>query len=239
MDNSYEIPDNYQQKCLVVLLLDVSGSMRKEITPGSGIQRIDKLNEAIAQFYDDIIYGKNGVQKTTIGQLEIAIVAFDQAPKLIRSPKLLSRDEAVPVLTERGSTTETVKAIRYAINEVIEPRKRFYDKTGQTYYRPWIVLLTDGNPSSPQSEIDELAPDLVRRVKERHLSMIGVGIGDQVSLSKLNLLCAGHGTMLEGMRFGKFFRWLTNSLSIITKSNEDDTIDLSAGLDSWMKDYKI
>lgn len=237
MSTSDEMPDNYQQKCLVVLLLDVSGSMRKAVEPGSDVQRIDKLNEAIAQFYDDIIYGKNGVQKTTIGQLEVAIVAFDQEPKLVRKPKLLSRDEKVPVLTERGSTTETVKALEYALNEVIQPRKLFYERTGQTYYRPWIVLITDGNPSSSTSEIARFAPVLKKKVEDKHLSIIGVGVGDEVSMDNLMLLSADRACPLKGMRFGKFFRWLSNSLSTITKSNEDDTIDISIGADDWMKKY--
>lgn len=232
-----DMPDNFQQKCLVVLLLDVSGSMRKPISSGSDVQRIDRLNEAIAQFYDDIIYGKNGVQKTTVGQLEVAIVAFDQEPKLIRKPKLLSRDEPVPVLTERGSTTETVKALEFAINEVIQPRKLFYERTGQTYYRPWIVLLTDGNPSSPASEIEKIAPILEKKVADKHFTIMGVGIGDEVSMDKLNLLCANRGSLLKDMRFGKFFRWLSNSLTTITKSNEDDTVDISSGADEWMRRY--
>ena len=155
-------PDNYQQKCLCVLLLDVSGSMVKE-------DRIGKLNAAITQFYDDIIHGKNGVAKTTVQQLEVEIITFDQEPKIIRQPKLLSRDETPPVLQTRGSTTETVKAIEFALEEVIK-RKRRYDQTGQCYYRPWIVLMTDDNPTSSQSEIDRIAPKLLKEVNTNHIT---------------------------------------------------------------------
>jgi uncharacterized protein YegL len=239
MEPSFETPDNFQQKCLCVLLLDVSGSMRKPISEGSAITRLDKLNEALASFYDDIIHGKGGVAKTTKGQLEVAIVSFDQSPKLIRAPKLLSQAEKPPVLTERGSTTNTVKALDYAIDQVINSRKRFYDQTGMSYYRPWIVLLTDGNPTSSDEEIQRMHTKLCEMVKNKHLSIIGVGIGDKVSMEKLNQVSANHGTMLEGMKFGKFFRWLSNSLSTITKSNEDDTIDISKDLDTWMKGYQV
>jgi uncharacterized protein YegL len=239
MASSFEQPDNYQQKCLCVLLLDVSGSMRKPVSEGSSITRLDKLNEALASFYEDIIYGKHGVAKTTIGQLEVAIVAFDQSPKLIRKPKLLTRTEAAPKLTERGSTTETVRALDYVIDNVINGRKRWYDQTGQNYYRPWIVLLTDGNPSSSAEEIERIHTRLCQMVKDRHLSIIGVGIGDAVSIDKLNKVSADHAKLLNGMRFAQFFRWLSNSLSTITKSNEDDTIDISEGTDEWMKTYQI
>jgi uncharacterized protein YegL len=76
-------------------------------------------------------------------------------------------------------------------------------------------------------------------VKDRHLSIIGVGIGDAVSIDKLNKVSADHAKMLNDMRFAQFFRWLSNSLSTITKSNEDDTIDISEGIDEWMKTYQI
>lgn len=235
-NNNADIPENFQQKCLCVLLLDVSGSMKND-------NRLAKLNAAIAQFYDDIIYGRNGVAKATVGRLEVAIIAFDQDAKVIRPNKnsttlLLSRKEPPPVLTERGSTTETVKAIDKAL-EIINERKRFYDRTGQGYHRPWIVLMTDGKSSSPEMEIERIEKVLKEQIKGKHISMIGIGIGDQVPMENLNRLCGGHAKRLEGLRFAQFFQWLSNSFSVITQSNEDDTIDISTGSDDWMKNYTV
>lgn len=231
-----EIPENYQQKCLCVFVLDVSGSMKRE-------GRLGKLNAAIAQFYDDIIYGKNGVAKATVGRLEVAVLAFDQEPKWIRptahTPSLLlSRAESAPVLTERGSTTETVKALDEAL-EFIQKRKRHYDKYGQGYHRPWIVLMTDGKSSSPSHEVERIAKKLKSEVAGKHLSIIGVAIGDNVPMDNLNLLSGGHAVQLEGLRFGQFFQWLSKSLSTITQSSDDDIIDISMGCDDWMKNYSI
>lgn len=233
MSTYTEVPDNFQQKCLCVLLLDVSGTMVKNY---KNEDRLNKLNEAIVQFYDDIANGKNGVAKATVGQLEVAIVSFDQEPKLVRGPKLLSKYEIVPQLESRGSTTETVKAIRYAL-DLIEKRKHFYAQTGQTYYRPWIVLMTDGGTSSHPVIVDELAEELKEKIDKKRLSMIGVAIGDDVPLKFLSKLSGGHPVALEGLRFAEFFRWLSRSMSTITKSNDDDSIDISVDADSWMKNY--
>lgn len=231
-----DIPDNFQQKCLCVFLLDVSGSMRKD-------DRIGKLNAAIAQFYDDIIYGKNGVAKATVGRLEVAIIAFDQEPKLIRPAKkvtslLLSRNESIPVLSERGSTTETVKAIDMAL-KFIRGRKRFYDRTGQGYHRPWIVLMTDGKSSSKPDEIDRIEKVLKDEIKDKHLSMIGIAIGDDVPMDNLNRLSGAHACQLKDLRFAHFFQWLSNSFSLITQSSDDDITDISRGSDDWMKNYEV
>lgn len=231
-----EIPDNFQQKCLCIFLLDVSGSMRKD-------DRIGKLNAAMSQFYDDIVYGKNGVAKATIGRLEVAIIAFDQEPKLIRPAKknaslLLSRNEKFPILAERGSTTETVKAIDVAL-KFINERKRFYDRTGQGYHRPWIVLLSDGKSSSPEHEIQRIEKIINAEIAGKHLSIIGLAIGDDVPLENLNRFCGGRACKLEGLRFAQFFQWLSNSFSLITQSNDDETIDISTGRDDWMKNYSV
>ena len=133
MEYKGESPKNFQQKCLCVLLLDVSGSMRKGLEGNDSIRRIDKLNEGIARFYDDIINAKCGVAKTTKNQLEIAIIKFDQEPIIIRKPGLLESTDVSPILEERGSTTETVKAIEAALDLVSE-RKRFQSRAVETEF---------------------------------------------------------------------------------------------------------
>ncbi len=235
MNYQAESPKNYQQKCLCVLLLDVSGSMRRPISEGSMIQRIDKLNEGVDQFFDDIINQHGGVKgSTTRGQLEVAIIKFDQEPIVERPPRLLELSDKAPVLTERGSTTETVKGIKKAL-EVINERKRFYDRTGQTYYRPWIVLITDGNPSCSQRDIDEMEKELVAAISKKQISMIGVSVVDDVNQNTMNKLSGGHSVKLNDFRFAQFFHWLSNSFSTITKSNNDDGYDISDGAMDWMK----
>ena len=45
-DFSSEVAENYEQKCLCVLVLDVSGSMHGK--------RIDELNKGLQDFYNEI-----------------------------------------------------------------------------------------------------------------------------------------------------------------------------------------
>lgn len=230
-----ESPTNYQQKCLCVLVLDVSGSMRKPIEPNSSIKRIDKLNEGIRIFFDDIINNHGGVTNSNIrGQLEVAIIKFDQEPTLVRKPHLLELSEVAPVLTERGSTTETVKAIELALEEV-NKRKRFYDQTGQTYYRPWIVLISDGNPTSSQESIEMMSAKIQKQIKNKQISIIGVSVTDYMNQDIMCKLSGGHNVSIRDFRFAQFFKWLSNSFSTITKSNDDDGYDISEGSAEWMK----
>ena len=66
-----QAPDNYQQKCLCVLLLDVSGSMMKD-------NKLLLLNKAVRKLYDDIINAKNGIAPSTKDQLFVEVISFDQ-----------------------------------------------------------------------------------------------------------------------------------------------------------------
>lgn len=233
MEYKGESPKNFQQKCLCVLLLDVSGSMRKGLEGNDSIRRIDKLNEGIARFYDDIINAKSGVAKTTKNQLEIAIIKFDQEPIIIRKPGLLESTDVPPILEERGSTTETVKAIE-AVLDLVSERKRFYNDTGQKFYRPMIVLITDGKPSSPQRKIDMMGEEITRRVKQKEIYMVGLSLIGNINHETMSKLSGGqYKFAVNEFEFSKFFQWLSVSVSNLSKSSDDSDIDFDDIEDSW------
>lgn len=214
-----EEPDNYQQKCLCLLLLDVSGSMARD-------NKLGLLNDAVKQMYDDIIHGKNGVEPTTKDRLFVEVISFDQAPHRIQRYTLLSEATPAPVLTTRGSTTNTVRAIDFAIKE-IDAHKAMLKAQGQKYYKPWLILVTDGVPSSSSEEINRIARVVRKETKDNHMHMIAVGVGDRVNLDMLDKLSANNGTMLKDYSFSKFFKWLAKSSSDVFKS--DDKFDRKVG----------
>ena len=71
-DFAAEAAQNFEQKCLVVLVLDVSGSMTLE-------NRIDELNKGLQEFYEDI-----SNDETTSQRLEISIITFNHIVKTIQ-----------------------------------------------------------------------------------------------------------------------------------------------------------
>ena len=111
-----ESAQNLEQKCLCVLVLDVSGSMRGA--------KLDSLNQGVRDFFTQI-QTADGVPESLVDQLEIAIMQYDEEVRILRDPKLLEDGELPPTLTERGSMTETVVAIEEAI-KLVEDRKAFY-----------------------------------------------------------------------------------------------------------------
>ncbi|EDN65603.1 protein containing Von Willebrand factor, type A [Beggiatoa sp. PS] len=79
--------------------------------------------------------------------MEISIITFHSDVKNELEPALVD-NFTMPILTTKGST-KLVDGVREAIAKV-EARKQWYKETGQPYYRPWIIAITDGEPDSDQ-----------------------------------------------------------------------------------------
>ena len=208
---------NQEQKCLCVFVLDVSGSMRGA--------KLDALNQGMKDFYNEIQCGEGGISEKLIEQLEVAVIQYDEEVKILREPKLLDEEEIPPVLEERGSTTETVVAM----------------ETGQKYYRPWIVVMTDGEPygnRASQSDIDNISSRVAADTAAKKYFMMGIGVGE-ANMELLGKMCGGKALPLSGTKFTEFFKWLSNSLSMVSTSKEGDKVNISQGADAWMDSFEI
>ena len=221
---------NQEMKCLCGFVLDVSGSMRG--------QRLEALNQGMKDFYNEIQSGE-GVSEKLIDQLEVAIIQFDEEAQILRNPALLEEDEVPPTLTERGSTTETVVAMEEAIR-MVEERKAWYKETGQKYYRPWIVVLTDGEPygdRATEADINAIASRVATETEGKKYFVMGIGVGE-ANMDLLRKMC-GKALPLSGTKFTEFFKWLSNSLSTVSKSKEGEKVNISEGADAWMNSFDI
>ena len=221
---------NQEMKCLCVFVLDVSGSMRGE--------KLEALNQGIKDFYSEIQEG-DSVSEKLIDQLEIAVIQYDEEVQILRNPALLEEEEQAPTLTERGSVTETVMAMEEAIR-MVEERKAWYKETGQKYYRPWIVVMTDGEPygnRASQSDIDNISSRVAADTAAKKYFMMGIGVGE-ANMELLTRMC-GKALPLSGTKFTEFFKWLSNSLSMVSTSKEGDKVSIKEGTDSWMDSFEI
>ena len=208
---------NQEMKCLCVFVLDVSGSMRGE--------KLNALNQGLKDFYGEIQSAEGGISEKLIEQLEVAIIQYDE--------------EIPPVLEERGSTTETVVAMEEAIR-LVEDRKAWYKETGQKYYRPWIVVMTDGEPygnRATASDIDAIASRVASESAAKKYFMMGIGVGE-ANMELLRKMC-GTALPLQGTKFTEFFKWLSNSLSMVSTSKEGDKVNIREGSDARMDSFEI
>ncbi|MEM7369740.1 MAG: VWA domain-containing protein [Bacteroidota bacterium] len=216
-----ESPSNYEQKCTCVMVLDVSGSMKGE--------PIDKLNQGLQDFYQDI----QG-DLTTSNRLELSIVTFGSKVDCLVEPSLAD-NITLPTLIADGST-KLVDGVRKGI-EVALARKKWYNDTGQPYYRPWVILITDGEPDKNQ-DVDGLRREIEMGVQGKSFLFFAIGV-EQANMEMLNTISTK--TMppakLAGLKFSEFFNWLSNSMDIITSSEEGQVVNLPNT--TWTEGFTI
>ncbi|EJF54443.1 uncharacterized protein SapgrDRAFT_2788 [Saprospira grandis DSM 2844] len=205
-----ETPDNYEQKCLCTLVLDTSGSM--------GGEPIRELNRGLQEFYaaieEDLI---------AANRLEVSVVTFGSRINTLQEPSLIEGFD-MPTLGVSG-TTRLVDAVREAMRKT-EERKQWYKETGQPYYRPIVVLITDGEPDRDQ-DVNGLSSEIREAVEGKRFTFFGLGVKGY-NHATLQRICppTAPPMPLAGYKFSEFFKWLSNSIGIITKSKEGETIEL-------------
>ena len=215
-DFSAEAAQNNEKKCLCVLVLDVSGSMRGK--------PIDEMNKGLQDFYNEISDDDSTSQK-----LEVSIITFSNLVETVLEPALVDNFK-MPQLSAAG-TTAMVDAMNEAIDKV-EARKKWYKETGQTYHRPWIILITDGEPDDDQ-DVDALAVRIKEGVAGRHFEFLPIGVGG-ANMAVLDKIKGSRNPIgLQGTKFSSFFKWLSASMETISKAKEGDQADFSKGMDEW------
>ena len=199
LEDLVDFTDNPEPRCACVLLLDTSGSMH-----GSPIQA---LNEGLKAFKDEL-------ESDSLASLrvETAIVSFNSRVEL---EQVFATVDALstPNLSANGATN-TATAVNFAIDRV-EERKQTYRDAGISYYRPWIVLITDGASTEGSSPM-AAAADRVRQAEEsKQLAFFSVGV-EGAEMEELNRMGPRGALPLDGLAFREFFVWLSSSMTRVS-----------------------
>lgn len=217
LEDLVEFTDNPEPRCACVLLLDTSGSMH-----GPPIQA---LNEGVRAFKDEL---ENDPLASL--RVETAIVSFDSSVQLVQDFATVDA-LATPELDASGATS-TASAVNRAI-DMVEERKKTYRDAGIQYYRPWIVLITDGASTDGSSEM-RAASDRIRQAEDaKQLAFFGIGV-EGANMSELNQLGTRGAMSLNGLAFREFFVWLSSSMTRVSSSRVDDEINLP-DVSGWAK----
>jgi uncharacterized protein YegL len=151
-----EFAANPEPRCPCILLLDSSASMS-----GSPIQ---ELNEGLRALKQDLVADTMAAKR-----VELAVITFGPVevvtefctPDLYNPPSLIA-----------NNNTPMGQAIELAF-EKLESRKKNYRDNGISYYRPWIFLITDGEPTDQWQN----AAALVHRSEEQKAAaVVSVGV---------------------------------------------------------------
>lgn len=219
-------PINYEQKCLCVLVLDTSGSMNAD-------NAIGQLNQGLQTFKSQIMN-----DETARDRLEIAIVSFNSEIKVELQPSLISEIE-MPTFKASGQT-QLVRAIEEA-QQVIKDRKDYYKSKGLTYYRPWIVVMTDGDPYPANQDIDGIAQKIQEDADAKKYVFFMIGVGNEVHDDVLSKLTTSQfpAMRMDAVNFAEFFQWLSASATVVVNSDDLTDSNVSIPQPTWAQGFVI
>ena len=214
-----EFVENPEPRCPVILLLDVSSSMQGE--------KSQALNRGLVDFYLAI-----RKDQLASARCEIAIITFGSTAELVQD--FVTANRFSPRELIANGTTMMAEGIDLAL-EKIDERKQQYRDNGINYYRPWLFMLTDGQPTDPPERIEAASNRLKRAESEKRVAVFSVGVG-LANTARLRQMSVRAPLGLEGLRFGNMFAWLSQSISQVSRSRTGDEIDLDIeDLKSWAK----
>ncbi len=210
LDEAVEFAENPEPRCPCVLLLDTSASMT-----GTPIQA---LNDGLETFRDNLITDDLAKKR-----VEVAIISFDNQVKIVQ--EFITADQFEnPVLTAQGQTYMGT-AIHKAL-DMIAARKSEYRNNGITYYRPWVFLITDGEPQGESEKVVKEAGDRIKQEEDsKHVAFFAVGV-EGANMDKLGEIVMRTPLKLRGLDFREMFIWLSASMQQVSHSKVDEQVAL-------------
>ncbi len=210
LDEVVEFAENPEPRCPCVLLLDTSGSMQG--------MAINALNEGLVSFKDELL--KNSLAARRV---EVAIVTFDSKVNVVQD--FVTADQfSPPVLSAQGLTTMGA-GIHKAL-DLVADRKSQYRASGIAYYRPWVFMISDGEP---QGEFEDVVEQAKSRLQvdeaNKRVAFFTVGV-ENANMTRLSQIAVRTPLKLNGLDFVEMFVWLSTSMSAVSHSKVDEQVAL-------------
>lgn len=210
IEEAVEFAENPEPRCPCILLLDTSGSMQGE--------PIQALNEGLQAFKNDLVRDQLASKR-----VEVAIITFNNIVEVIQDFITADKFEP-PILTAQGQTFMGT-AINRAL-DMVQERKQQYRNSGIAYYRPWVFMITDGEPQGEPPDIIERAAWRIRDDEiNKRVAFFAVGV-ENANMERLQSIVVRKPVKLKGLNFTDMFVWLSRSTQAISHSNIDDQVAL-------------
>lgn len=216
LEERIEIANPQHPHCATVLLIDTSSSMAGD--------KIEQLNEGLRFFRDDVMSDDLARKR-----VEAAVVTFGGSVEIAHDFSTI--DAFQPPRARAAGSTPMGEAILRGI-DLLQARKRSFKQAGVDYYRPWIFLITDGEPTD-MGPGDPMWDNVVRAVRSGDAASefvffaVGVEPADMGVLAQIAPEERPPMRLRPG-RFKELFAWLSASQRRVSSSRVGEQLALPA-----------
>ena len=205
-----EFAENANERTPCILVLDCSGSMR-----GEPIKQLNTGLQALEKELKDDIDASSRVQL-------LVIKAYGKDDADVSADWVDAMNFNAPVM-EASGLSPIGKAMELALQK-IEEQKCLYDSCGVTSKRPWIFLISDGEPTDYGWELAAEKCRIAQQNKKVVVHAVGTQGANLEKLAKFSIMAPKR---LSGLKFTEFFLWLSRSVSCISRAapNMPDILD--------------
>ncbi len=210
--------DNTEQRTPLVLVLDCSGSMAGE--------SIAQLNAGLKLLEEEL--KADAIAAKRVRLLLVEFGGLDRADAVGDWQDAM--DFTAPVL-EASGTTPTGQAVDIALAR-IEEEKQNMRASGIAYTRPWLFLMSDGQPTDDWHGAAGRCRD-AEQANKVAVFPLAVGAGAQAAtLGEFSSKGDAAVKQLDGLKFRELFLWLSASMRVVSQARPGGNAQLPAA-DSW------
>jgi uncharacterized protein YegL len=203
----------------IALCLDASGSMAGE--------PMQELNNGVQLFFESL--RADPIAKASA---EVAIVVFSDEAQVLLYFQGLGGLASPPQIACTGGSTNLGGGVNLALDQ-LETRKQDYKRAGVDYFQPWLVLMTDGQPTT--TEHLGAGPRACELEAQGKLVVFPIGIGPNADMAVLAMFSRKRPPLrLKGLNFRQFFEWLSKSVVRVSQSRPGEKVSLDLeGIKGW------
>lgn len=215
---------NPNQRTPCVLVLDASGSM--DTQGPTGKTRIEALNEGVRALEQHL-----RADDTAIARVQLAIVSVggpaNDADVMMDWTDARSF-QAFPIVA--GGSTPLGKGVQIAL-QLVEQCKQDLRAAGISYTRPWMMIISDGEPTDDANVWAAAARECRAAEAAKKVEVFSIGVAG-ANLQTMSDLSVRPPLQLDGIKFNELFVWLSASLSAASRSRPGASISLPSA-DVW------
>jgi len=210
------LTDNTSQRLPCVLVLDGSASMADN---GAETDAIRELNNGLKVLEQELKNDDTAAQRV---QLLVIRLGDDDQVQVI-SDWTDAMDFSAPSIAANGRTPLGA-AMRLALDK-IEDQKDNYRSHDILYNRPWVFVITDGEPTDLDWE--DAAADCRQAEDDDKVVIFPIGTAG-ANFEALKLFSNRSPVKLDSLKFRELFVWLSRSASSGSKAAQDTQLQLPA-----------